>query len=156
MLKPYKANAYKDGWDRSYGNGPHCARSHASDVPAPGPWQCLFAHVTEEYGIMAGTNRGESGSNKERIAVGAWVLKDATSSWETVFDRAWAGEPQFVSRDGAQTVVVISLRSYQAAKPKKRRTIIKNPKLAFSISDADLFSDDSAIWEACNGKGPLA
>ena len=44
----------------------------------------------------------------------------------------------------------------KAAKPKKRRTIIKNPKLAFSISDADLFSDDSAIWEACNGKGPLA
>ncbi len=88
--------------------------------------------------------------------MGAWVLKDATSSWETVFDRAWAGEPQFVSRDGTQTVVVISLRSYQAAKPKKRRTIIKNPKLAFSISDADLFSDDSAIWEACNGKGPLA
>ena len=51
--------------------------------------------------------------------MGAWVLKDATSSWETVFDRAWAGEPQFVSRDGAQTVVVISLRSYEAAKPKK-------------------------------------
>ena len=37
----------------------------------------------------------------------------------TVFDRAWAGEPQFVSRDGAQTVVVISLRSYEVAKPKK-------------------------------------
>lgn len=51
--------------------------------------------------------------------MGAWALKDATSSWETVFDRAWAGEPQFVSRDGAQTVVVISLRSYEAAKPKK-------------------------------------
>lgn len=133
-----------------------CARCSCPRPLTVAGRECLFAHVTEEYGIKAGTNRGESGSNKERIAVGAWVLKDATSSWETVFDRAWAGEPQFVSRDGAQTVVVISLRSYQAAKPKKRRTIIKNPKLAFSISDADLFSDDSAIWEACNGKGPLA
>ena len=30
-------------------------------------------------------------------------------------------------------------------------TIRKNSKLAFKISDEDLFSDDSGLWEACNG-----
>ena len=29
-------------------------------------------------------------------------------------------------------------------------TIRKNSKLAFKISDEDLFSDDSALWEACS------
>ena len=30
-------------------------------------------------------------------------------------------------------------------------TIIqKNPQLAFKISDEDLFSGDSCMWEACN------
>ena len=29
-------------------------------------------------------------------------------------------------------------------------TIRKNSKLAFKISDEDLFSDDSGLWEACS------
>ena len=29
-------------------------------------------------------------------------------------------------------------------------TIRKNPLLSFKISDKDLFSDDSGMWEACN------
>ena len=29
-------------------------------------------------------------------------------------------------------------------------TIRKNPRLSFKISDKDLFSDDSGMWEACN------
>ena len=29
-------------------------------------------------------------------------------------------------------------------------TIRKNSKLAFKISDKDLFSDDSGLWEACS------
>ena len=29
-------------------------------------------------------------------------------------------------------------------------TIQKNSKLAFKISDEDLFSDDSGMWEACS------
>jgi len=86
----------------------------------------------------------------------AWAVKDATKSWETVFDRAWAGEPQFVSRGNEQTVVVISIGMYEAVKSKKRRSVVKNPKLAFSISDKDLFSDDSALWEACDDKAALA
>ena len=34
---------------------------------------------------------------------------------------------------------------------KARRVIRKNPRLSFKISDKDLFSDDSGLWEACNG-----
>ena len=32
---------------------------------------------------------------------------------------------------------------------KARRVIRKNPQLSFKISDKDLFSDDSGMWEAC-------
>ena len=32
---------------------------------------------------------------------------------------------------------------------KARRVIRKNPQLSFKISDKDLFSDDSGLWEAC-------
>jgi len=45
----------------------------------------------------------------------AWAVKDATRTWDSVFDRAWAGEPQFVSRDGARTVVIVSLQAYESA-----------------------------------------
>ena len=48
----------------------------------------------------------------------AWAVKDATKSWDSVFDRAWAGEPQFVSRGGSQTVVVISLQTYETRQPR--------------------------------------
>jgi len=43
----------------------------------------------------------------------AWSVKDSTKTWDSVFDRAWAGEPQFVTRDGSQTVVVITLNAYK-------------------------------------------
>ena len=49
----------------------------------------------------------------------AWAVKDATRTWDSVFDRAWAGEPQFVSRDGARTVVIVSLQAHESA----RRTL---------------------------------
>ena len=35
--------------------------------------------------------------------------------------------------------------------PKRRTIRRKNPHLAFKISDADLYSDDSSLWEACHG-----
>lgn len=50
----------------------------------------------------------------------AWAVKDATKSWDSVFDHAWAGEPQFVSRGGAQTVVVISLQTYETTRSSRR------------------------------------
>ena len=86
----------------------------------------------------------------------AWAVKEKTQTWDSVFDRAWAGEPQFVSRGGMHTVVVVSLGNYEKLAPCKRRKIVKNPKLAFSINDSDLFDDDSAMWEACDDKVALA
>lgn len=55
----------------------------------------------------------------------AWAVKDATKSWDSVFDRAWAGEPQFVSRGGSQTVVVISLQTYKTVeRPLRRHAVL--------------------------------
>lgn len=48
----------------------------------------------------------------------AWAVKDVKESWDTVFDRAWAGEPQFISRGDSETVVVVSLSTFKASKPK--------------------------------------
>jgi len=77
----------------------------------------------------------------------AWTVKDKSQTWETACDLAWSGEPQFVTRGGNQTVVIISCADYRSMHTKRRR-IVKNSKLAFTISDEDLFSDDSSMWEA--------
>ena len=53
----------------------------------------------------------------------AWAVKEKTSTWDSVFDRAWAGEPQFVSRDGSRTVVVISLRTFNVPEKKEERVL---------------------------------
>lgn len=79
----------------------------------------------------------------------AWAIKDTAKTWQDVCDRAWAGEPQFVSCGPSQTVVVISCVDYHPVVSRRRR-IVRNPKLAFRTTDADLFSDDSLDWEACN------
>ena len=83
----------------------------------------------------------------------AWALKEHPikgATWDSVFDRACGGEPQFVTRDDAHTVVIISLSAYNTGHARKRRVISNNPKLACSIKNEDLFSDDSQLWEACN------
>ena len=54
----------------------------------------------------------------------AWAMKDATRTWDSVFDRAWAGEPQFVSRDGARTVVIVSLQAYESAHRPSNHSIL--------------------------------
>ena len=81
----------------------------------------------------------------------SWALQNemVKGDWESVFDRALAGEPQFLTRDGERAVVVMSIRSYEAGTSKRKRTIVKNPKLACVINDEDMFSDDSDIWETC-------
>ena len=35
--------------------------------------------------------------------------------------------------------------------PRKRALRRKDARLAFKISDEDLFSDEAAMWEACHG-----
>lgn len=77
----------------------------------------------------------------------AWTIENNVANWDVVCDRAWAGEPQFITRGGSQTVVVISLVEYRPQQVNRRK-IVRNPNLAFKISDADLFVDDSSMWEA--------
>ena len=48
----------------------------------------------------------------------AWRLNEAKEACETVFDRAWGGEPQIIMRDEKPMVVVLSFAAYEAAKPK--------------------------------------
>ena len=92
----------------------------------------------------------------------AWAVKDATKSWDSVFDRAWAGEPQFVSRGGAQTVVVISLQTYETAKTPKKRTLLESlrscPFGGIDIGDsAERLSRQSglAMFEKLHEGGPI-
>jgi len=80
----------------------------------------------------------------------AWAVKDAANvdaakSWETVFDRAWAGEPQFVSRGGEQTVVVVSLRSYEPMRTKRHAVLDALRSCPFKDDElAELTNDRSA------------
>ena len=45
----------------------------------------------------------------------AWRLKEAKESCETVFDRAWSGEPQVIMRDEKPMVVVVSYLEFNRA-----------------------------------------
>ena len=44
----------------------------------------------------------------------------------------------------------VVLTPIMAERPKKLRTIRKIPGLVCKISDEDLFSDDSTLWETCS------
>jgi len=46
----------------------------------------------------------------------AWAVKDATKSCETIFNRAWNGEPQVIMRDNAPMVVVVAFADYRGPK----------------------------------------
>ena len=47
-------------------------------------------------------------------------------------------------------------RSDADEKPIKIRNIKYDPRLQGSISDEDLFSDDSELWNACHDEIPIA
>lgn len=91
----------------------------------------------------------------------AWAVKDATKSWDSVFDRAWAGEPQFVSRGGAQTVVVISLQTYETRRPRRHAvldTLRSCPFGGIAIEDlAERSSRQSGLemFEKLHDGGPI-
>jgi len=55
----------------------------------------------------------------------AWAVRDRNDTWDAVCDRAWAGEPQFVTRGGTQTVVVISIQSYEPERSRVQHRILK-------------------------------
>ena len=91
----------------------------------------------------------------------AWAVKEKTRTWDSVFDRAWAGEPQFVSRGDSRTVVVISLRTYETSRPQSNRrpmnsvlqTLLKCPCHDDSIADAmeDRSMDVSTYFDRVGG-----
>ena len=76
--------------------------------------------------------------------MGAWRLKDAQEACETVFDRAWGGEPQIIMRDDKPMVVVVSFAAYEAVKPKSHTlfTTLRNcpcgDDLAKALEEHDL------------------
>ena len=53
----------------------------------------------------------------------AWALKDAETSAKEVFERAFTGEPQIVTRHGVPSLVVITYADYEdyAAVPEERK-----------------------------------
>ncbi len=60
--------------------------------------------------------------------MGAWRLKDAKESCETVFDRAWSGEPQIIMRDEKPMVVVVSYVDYHRSsmtRTERRRSFVE-------------------------------
>ena len=44
----------------------------------------------------------------------AWALKDAENSVKEVFERAFTGEPQIVTRHGVPSLVIITYADYEA------------------------------------------
>jgi len=54
----------------------------------------------------------------------SWAVRDRNDTWDAVCDRAWAGEPQFVTRGGTQTVVVISIQSYETKGKRTQHRIL--------------------------------
>lgn len=47
----------------------------------------------------------------------SWALKDAETSVEEVFERAFTGEPQIVTRHGVPSLVIITYADYEAKSP---------------------------------------
>ena len=44
----------------------------------------------------------------------AWKLKEANDTWEDVCERAYSGEPQYLTRNGVSYRIVISLARHDA------------------------------------------
>ena len=60
----------------------------------------------------------------------AWALKDAEASAKEVFERAFTGEPQIVTRQGVPSLVIITYADYKdsasADNRKKRQKAERN------------------------------
>jgi len=86
----------------------------------------------------------------------AWSVKDTAKSWDSVFDRAWLGEPQFVTRNGSQTVVVITLNDYKRACEKKTPDFMRfagtlsledAKEMSSFVDHADFSKVDEGMWK---------
>jgi len=66
-----------------------------------------------------------------------WALQDAKSKFSSVVDRAYAIEPQIVTRRGKPVVVMISYREYQELTPSAHSAIdvlLGGPKIEGGLS----------------------
>ena len=66
-----------------------------------------------------------------------WALQDAKSKFSAVVDRAYAIEPQIVTRRGKPVVVMISYREYREHMPSARSSIdvlLGGPKIDGGLS----------------------
>jgi antitoxin Phd len=75
-----------------------------------------------------------------------WTLQDAKNKFSAVVDAAQRGEPQHVTKRGAEAVVVLSTEEYERlskldAKPKKTfvEHLLSAPKLPEGMDD--IFDD---------------
>ena len=49
-----------------------------------------------------------------------WKMKEANDTWEDVCERAYSGEPQYLTRNGVSYRIVISLARHDAETQKQR------------------------------------
>jgi len=86
----------------------------------------------------------------------AWSVKDETKTWDSVFDCAWAGEPQFVTRNGSQTVVVVTLSAYKRACEKSTPDFMRfagslsaedATEMTSFVDHADFSKVDRGMWK---------
>ena len=76
----------------------------------------------------------------------AWALKDAEISCDKVFERAFGGEPQVVTRYGVPSLVVITYADFTATrkvsecvrKGEKSKAHVKTPLDVFRSCPVDL------------------
>jgi hypothetical protein len=76
----------------------------------------------------------------------AWALKDAEISCDKVFERAFGGEPQVVTRYGVPSLVVITYADFTATRKKSKcvrrggegKSHVKTPLDVFRSCPVDL------------------
>ena len=80
----------------------------------------------------------------------AWALKEAESSAKEIFERAFTGEPQIVTRHGVPSLVIITYADYEAVRPTEQKSHERSKRKSFvdflrncpaDLSELDLTRD---------------
>ena len=69
----------------------------------------------------------------------AWALKDAEISCDKVFERAFGGEPQVVTRHGVPSLVVITYADFTAARQEAEHVCARRETKSPAKTPLDLF-----------------
>ena len=85
----------------------------------------------------------------------SWALKDAETSVEEVFERAFAGEPQIVTRQGVPSLVIITYADYKATPrtPPPRRDMHQTRGSFVDFLRSCPVDLSEVIGERCNDTG---